>query len=71
MSGILTENLRILLPLIPAFSWDTAGDVWGEKYLYSIIALFIARRCEPRAGPARSEALDIWASARPAERADG
>jgi len=53
-----TIFLRISLLLIPAFSNVAAGSVCGRKYLYNIIVFIIARRCEPRVGPTRSQALD-------------
>jgi len=61
--GNVVKFLRTLLLLIPAFSWDTAGDVGGVIILYNIIVLFICLHCGPRVGPTRSEALDTSTAA--------
>jgi len=41
------------------------------KYLYKGVVLLHCPRCGPRVGPTRSQALDIRAAARSAERAAG
>ena len=65
-----SQNLLRILLLLYLQSRIQQVRWVGEGSLYNIIVSSTARLCEPRAGPARSEALDIWASACSAERAD-
>ena len=52
-----SQNLLRILLLLYLLK-DSRVGVWGEGSLYNIIVLSTARLCEPRAGPARREALD-------------